>query len=193
VFFSYYSSLSQPELVTPAGERRSQWYGVSLTPTAFFDGREQAVQVTHPDSFLVVYRDQFTGARAHNTVIELRLDSATTTIDSQQVRIGVQIHPTDTTVDRMTNLSLVGIVYEDSVPYYSLLHGDTVHAPLVVRAVIADTWGVPIQLRFGTDFDTVLTTAVRGWNISHVGVAAFIQDTASKAVLQAVTRYRLID
>jgi len=59
--------------------------------------------------------------------------------------------------------------------------------------VIADTWGVPIRLRFGTDFDTVLTTAVRGWDISHVGVAAFVQDTASQAVLQAVTRYRLID
>ncbi|MEO0079421.1 MAG: hypothetical protein ABIK44_01930 [candidate division WOR-3 bacterium] len=192
VHFIYYSSLSQPELVTPAGEGRSRWYGVSLWPTAFFSGRRQE-QITSPDSFYAAYQAEFLGARSRTTVLAMALDSATTLIDSQRVSIGVRVHPTDTVANRLTGVNLVGIVFEDSVPYYSPLRGETVYASVAVRQVIGDTWGVPIRLSFGADLDTVLTTPTGSWRFDKVGVAAFVQDTTTKEVLQAVMKRRIME
>jgi len=190
VFFGYYGSTSPPELRTAAGEQRERWYNLSAWPSAVFDGRP-GPQVVEPDSFYPVYRDMIDGARAQTTVLELALDTALTRADSAQVSIGVRIEPTDSVVDAMAQLALVAVVFEDSVPYEFL--GDTLPAWNVVRRVLSDTWGIPVSLRFGVPFETTLVVPNSGWRPKLVGAAAFVQDTATKQVLQSVLRRRLGD
>ncbi|MBN2465888.1 hypothetical protein JXD38_09750, partial [candidate division WOR-3 bacterium] len=123
-------------------------------------------------------------------VLEMMLDSATTRLDSAELSIGVHITPTDSAVDEMSGLMLVAVVYEDSAPYYSFLQQDTAYVRYCVRSVIGDTWGIPLKLSFGQDYDTVLTTPLGAWKRRHLGAAVFVQDTSSLRVLQSVGKRR---
>jgi len=192
VHFVWYQSPDHPELSTPAGDERSkaEKYDVGgFWPTAFFDGFYRAPQVS--DSFYEIYDNMVGQARALTTVLEMSLDSATTRLDSTELSIGVHVTPTDSVVDRMNGLMLVAVVYEDSAPYYSMLRQDTAYARYCARRVIGDTWGIPLALRFGVNYDTVLTTPLGAWNRPHLGVAVFVQDTGSLRVLQSVGKTRL--
>lgn len=184
----YYSALSHPELESNAGRARANWYGVepTLLPLTFFDGTNRAPPVTQPDSFYPVYRNMTDGTRARKTFLEIKLDS--TRVDGEQVAIRVWIEPTDSTVERVSNLRLVALVYEDSVPYYSLLMGDTVFISRVVRTVVGDSFGVPVNLRFGVSYDTLLRAPVQGWNIDRIGVAVAVQDGATRTVFQSAIK-----
>lgn len=188
MFFGHFGAGSPSGFITPAGTERERWYGVSWQPSAVFDGRP-GPQVQEPDSFYPVYRDMIDGARSRRTVLEMVLDTALTKADSAQVSIGVRIEPTDSVVDEMAHLALVAVVFEDSVPYECL--GDTLYAWRVVRRVLSDTWGIPVSLRFGTAFETTLVAPNPGWRPGLIGVAAFVQDTASKQVLQSAARLKL--
>lgn len=154
-----------------------------MTPSAVFDGR-LGPQVEHPDSFYPVYRDMIDGARAVTAVVEMQLDTLRTCSDSQTVSIGIRAVPTDSVVDTMTGLRLVAILFEDSVPYEML--GDTFYARMVVRSVLNDTFGIPLVLKFGREFDTTLTVPVQGWNVTRLGAAVFLQEYSSRQVLQSV-------
>lgn len=188
----YFSGISpHSELESPEGKARANWYGIieSGLPIAFFDGTGRAPQVMLPDSFYSIYKDMIDGARAQKSVLEMSLDPATTRIDSLWLRIGVHITPTDSVVNTMTALRLVAVVYEDSVPY---LPGDTVcYSPMTVRKVVGDSFGIPLQLKFGQDFDTLLTTPVANYATKRVGVAVFVQDRTNRAVLQSTVRRRI--
>jgi hypothetical protein len=174
-------------LSTGAGDERSRRYNVAgLWPTAFFDGFYRAPQVSDRDSFYTVYDNMVGQARSLTTVMEMSLDSATTRLDSTGLSIGVHITPTDSAVDAMSGLMLVAVVYEDSAPFFSALRQDTAYVRYCARCVIGDTWGVPLQLSFGQDYDTVLTAPLGAWNRSHLGAAVFVQDTSSLRVLQSV-------
>jgi hypothetical protein len=190
VYFSYYEGASFPELQTGGGLERGRWYNLGMTrPAAMFDG-ELGPQVTELDSFYPRYRDMIDGARSVPAKLEIRLDTAVTRADSAQVTLGVVVTPTDSAVDTMGNLRLVAVVYEDSVPYVNFA-GDTLYARLVARRVLADTWGIPLHLTFGQDFDTTLRTPAAGWRPDRLGAAVFVQDVGTRAVMQSVVRRRL--
>ena len=189
VHFVWFQPPNHVELQTPEGEERSARYNVGgFWPTAFFDGFYRAPQIS--DSFYEVYDNMIEQARSRTTVLEMSLDPATTRLDANQINIGVHITPTDSAVDTMGSLMLVAVVYEDSVPYISPLGPDTVYARFCARHVIGGTWGIPVTLRLGTDFDTVLTTPDSTWNRSRLGAAVFVQDTSSLRVLQSVGKPR---
>jgi hypothetical protein len=188
----YYTGESHPELSSLAGRARGEWYGVGLeAPLAFFDGTSRAPQITVPDSFYPVYRDMIDATRSQPTCLEIEVDSIATVIDPTVLQLRLRITPTDSVVDTMTSLRLVAIVYEDSLPYYSFLIGDTVYAPMVVRQVVGDSFGIPLHLKFGRDFDTTVVTGVRGYNINRVGVVVSVQDFISKSVLQSLVKWRI--
>ena len=189
--FVWYQSPNHPELATAAGDERSKRYNVGgFWPAAFFDGFYRAPTVSVLDSFYGVYDNMVGQARALTTVLEMSLDSATTRLDSTKLSIGVHITSTDSTVNAMNSLMLVAVIYEDSTPYRSQVGGDTAYARYCARCVIGDTWGVPLRLHFGTDFDTVLNTSLGTWNRSRLGAAVFVQDTSSLRVLQSVGKLR---
>jgi hypothetical protein len=187
----WYQAPNHPDLIAQAGEERSRRYNVAgLWPSAFFDGFYRAPQVSDT-LFYEPYRNMIQQARSLTTALEISFDSAATRLDSSQLRIGVHISPTDSVVDAMPSLMLVAVVCEDSVPYISTLSGDTVYARFCARRVIGDTWGIPLTLHFGADFDTVLTTPLGAWNRSRLGAAVFVQDTSSLRVLQSVGKLRI--
>lgn len=186
----WYQSPNHPELLTPEGEERSKRYNVGgAWPAAFFDGFYRAPTVPSIDSFYGVYDGMVGQARSLTTVLEMSLDTAATRLDSTELSVGVHITPTDSAVNTMSSLMLVAVIYEDSVPYISLLGGDTAYVRFCARHVIGDTWGIPVTLRLGTDYDTVLTTPLDPvWNRSRLAAAIFVQDTSSLRVLQSVGR-----
>jgi len=189
----YYLSEMHPELESKAGKARTEWYGVvpHLAPLAFFDGNVRSPQIPIPDSFYPIYRNMIDGARAQQTFLEMTIDSSTTGIEPALLHLGIRITPTDSSVDTMTTLRLVAIVYEDGVPYYSMLRGDTVFSPMTVRQVIGDSFGIPIRLKFGQNFDTLLTTPVSDYNIDRVGVVVSVQNYLNRAVYQSVIKRKL--
>jgi hypothetical protein len=189
VHFVWYESPNHAEIRSPAGTARSARYNVGgLWPAAFFDGFYRAGQVS--DTFYETYDHWIQQARALGSILVVSLDSSTTGLDSTQMRLGVHITPTDTAVNSMSTLMLVAVVYEDSAPYISSLSGDTAYARFCARCVIGDTWGVPLKLRFGKDYDTVLTTPLGNWDRSRLGAAVFVQDTSNLRVMWSVARQR---
>jgi hypothetical protein len=146
-----------------------------------------------PDLYYKTYDSMVRHARSLTTVLELSLDSAATRLDSTELSIGVHITPTDSAVDSMAGLALVAVIYEDSVPYFSEYHGDTAYIRFCARQAIGGTWGIPLTLRLGTDYDTVLTAPLGAWNRSHLGAAVFVQDTSNLRVIQSVCRTRFAD
>jgi hypothetical protein len=194
VHFIWFQSPDHPELSTAAGDVRAERYNVAgLWPTAFFDGFYRAPQVSEPDSFYEVYDNMVGQARSLTTAMEMSLDSTTTRVDSTELSIGVHITPTDSAVNTLSGLMLVAVIFEDSAPYYSFLQQDTAYVPYCVRSVIGDTWGVPLDLSFGEDYDTVLTAPLGTWNRAHLGAAVFVQDTSNLRILQSVGRRKLED
>lgn len=189
-FVIYYDSELLPQLASPAGKARAEWYGVGgERPLAFFDGTIRSPQVTLPDSFYPVYRDMVDASRARKTMLEMRIDSAA--IDSSRLTVRLIITPTDSSADTITSLRLVAIVFEDSVPYYSVLRTDTFYSPMTVRTVIGDSFGIPLRVRFGQDFDTVLSTPVPDWNPNHTGIAVTVQNLANRTALQTAVKWRI--
>ncbi len=146
----------------------------------YFDGGDAAAQETLYDAF----RTRIEGARSQKTMLEMSLDTAGTRIEAPDVRIGVHISPVDTLIDAMENLMLVAVLFEDSIAHPGF-SGDTVYVP-IVRDVIGGAWGVPVHLRYATEFDTVLEATLGNWREGYMGVAVFVQDTATKQVLQSV-------
>jgi len=185
VYIAYFRNKG---LATPAGDARTGWYVATPAPRAVFSGR-LVDQVTERDSFYSFFSGEAVRSRADSTPFEMWMDTLTTAIAPPALRIGVHINPTDSVVDEMRNLFLVAVVYEDSFGAPGL-HGDTIFAP-IARAVVTDTWGVPLSLRFGSEFDTTLETTLGEWETSRLGVAAFVQDTSTKDILQATVIRRI--
>jgi len=197
----WYQSPLHPELSSPAGNERGRRYNVDgFWPSAFFDGFYRAPQEPNVDSFFSLYTGMAGQARSVSSVLSMAIDTANTRVDSALVHVGIHITATDTSVDHISSLMLAAVVFEDSAPFKSLVGGDSLYARFCGRCVIGDTlgWGVPLKLHFGSDFDTVLTTApwdtldgsVRHWNRSRLGVVVLVQDTSSLRVMQSVSKFR---
>ncbi|MGB9742222.1 MAG: hypothetical protein ACPL0F_03570 [bacterium] len=190
VYVIYYDPETHPELGSLAGIARAEWYGTGMErPLAFFNGTFRSPQITLPDSFYPVYRDMIDAARARKTVLEMMIDHWA--IDSASLTIELKLTPTDSSIDTLTTLRLVAIVFEDSVPYYSFLIGDTFYSPMTVRQVIGDSFGLPFTCRFGQDWDTVLTTPVTGYNINRVGIVVSVQNLETREVIQTAIKWRI--
>ncbi len=188
MFLAYYDSSTAPQFGSGDGQARIRWYGVGLYPSAAFDG-ELGPAIEHPDSFYPVYRDMIDAARSQTTGIEMALDTLATGVDSAALHIGVRITPTDSSVNQAGILRLLAVVYEDSLPYEFI--GETLYARTVVREVVGDSLGLPLQLRFGDEFETTLVVPRGDWQLDKLGCAVFVQDTLEKQVLQSVGKHRI--
>lgn len=147
----------------------------------YFDGGSAAPQETLYDAF----RTRIEAARSRKTMLEMELDTVATGIGAGEVRVGVRINTLDTLVNEIESLMLVAVVFADSVMHTRLGSPDTGYAPVAVD-VVGGPWGVPVRLRYATELDTVLSTALGNWPQDRLGVAVFVQDTATRAVLQSV-------
>lgn len=153
---------------------------------SFFDGGDAALQET----LYSALRGRVEAARSRPTMMEMTIDTATTAVDSPRVTVGVDISPLDTLLNDRANLTLVAVLYEDSVPHPAARGGDTVYVPVAVD-VIGGPWGVPVSLQYATPFDTVLETPLGDWRRDYLGVAVFVQDTATREVLQSAVLKRI--
>jgi hypothetical protein len=85
---------------------------------------------------------------------------------------------------------LVAVLFQDSVPHARFGSSDTSYVPIAAD-IIGGPWGVPVRLRYAAGFDTVLATTLGNRREDRLGVAVFVQDTATKAVLQTVVTRKL--
>ncbi|MFO7674978.1 MAG: hypothetical protein R6X12_01470 [bacterium] len=168
--------------------RRAQWYGYGLgfEPVTYFDGGDAAFQETLYDAL----RSRVDAARSRKTMLEMALDTAATGIVGSELRVGVRITTLDTLVDDIDGLMLVAVVFQDSVTRVRFGSTDTSYVPIAAD-IIGGPWGVPVRLRYATELDTVLATPYRGWRQDRLGVAVFVQDTATRAVMQTVVTRKL--
>lgn len=186
-YFTYRSDTLGDTLATRSSLARAQWYGHEpiLVPVTYFDGRDPQ---SFDDTLYERFRNRVEGARSRRTMFEMALDTATTGIEGGNVRVGVWINPLDTLVNDMRSLMLVAVLFQDSVGFAYPGSPDTFFVPIAVD-VIGGPWGVPVRPRYAVELDTVLTAGLGNWRTDRLGVAVFIQDTATKRVMQtAVTR-----
>jgi len=116
-------------------------------------------------------------------------DSLTASISTDgNAEVGVYIRPTDPEVDEMESLMLVAVVFEDSVAHAGL--SDSIAYAPIARDIAGGPWGVPVSFTFPNGFDTTLSFELGNWREDYLGVAVFVQDTATREVLQSVTRRR---
>lgn len=167
---------------------RALWYGYGLgfEPASFFDGGDAALQET----LYSALRGRIEAARSRKTMMEMTFDSASTVLDSSRVAVGVSINPLDTLINDRPNLMLVAVLYEDSVGHPGIGGGDSVYVPIAVD-VIGGPWGVPVSLQYATPFDTLLEAPLGDWRRDYLGVAVFVQDTATREVLQSAVMKRI--
>jgi len=168
---------------------RAQWYGYGLgfEPATYFDGTDAAGQET----LYSALRARIEAARSRKTMLEMELDTAVTGIVGTEVRVGVRIIALDTLVDKMAGLMLVPVLFQDSVGHEIWGTQDTMYVPIACD-VIGGPWGVPVSPRYAVEFDTVLTATLGNWRTDRLGVAVFVQDTATRAVMQSVVTRKIV-
>jgi hypothetical protein len=186
-YFTYRSDTVGDTLATPAANARANWYGHQLgfEPVVYFDGGGAVAGETLYDEF----RNRIEGARSRESLLEMPGDSLTARILTDgTAEVGVYIRPTDPQVDEMRSLMLVAVMFEDSVSHRAV-GGDTAYVP-IAREVAGGPWGVPVGFEFPQAFDTTFNIELGNWRDDYLGIAVFVQDTATKEVLQSVTRRR---
>ena len=186
-YFTYRSDTVFDTLATPAALARANWYGhqQGFEPIVYFDGGDAVAGETLYDEF----SNRIEGARSKESLLEMPVDSLTADIATGgAASIGVHIRPTDPQVDEMGSLMLVAVLFEDSVAHEAV-GGDTAYVP-IAREVAGGPWGVPVVFEFPTPLDATFNIELGSWREDYLGIAVFVQDTATKEVLQAVTRRR---
>jgi hypothetical protein len=185
-----YHPLETDTFVNAESKTRGRWYNYGYEPACIFDG-SSPIHVDNSDSFYVRYQDNILGARSQPTSLTIEFDTTITKIDSTQLMIGFSLTPTESLPDP-TNLRLFTVIYEDSASYVSNFPPfPTKHSLFVVRKILPDTLGLNLTVNFPNTFDTVFVTRLGNWQPEHIGVASFVQNIATKNVLQAVVKRKL--
>lgn len=186
----YATEFAPPELASPDyAPRKARYFDGSNWPTAFFDG-VMGEPIAEVDSFYPKYRAAIAGARADSALVTIVLDSVRALGDTA-LGVAVRVAATDTTLAGRRGLMLAALVFEDSAPYFSRLIEETLHVRYCVRGIAGGPWGVPVQPQFGDDLDTMLVVRLGSWNRQRLGVAVFVQDTATLSVLQSAGLRRI--
>jgi hypothetical protein len=189
-FVWYAAEFVPPELACSSYyARKAKYYDGTDWPVAFFDGA-LAEPILEVDSFFSKYVGYVAAARATAALVTITIDS-TEIVGDTALSVALHVAATDTLINDREGLQLTAVVVEDSAPYYSFLNQDTVYVRACVRRVIGGDWGVPVDLEFGDELDTILTTRLGDWKPEHLGVVVFLQDTSSLEVLQSAGRKRI--
>lgn len=171
------------DTLSPVGiESRSVLYGEGTggEPATVFDGGP-IIRTGDPGLNYPTFRDCWLGARSRLPLAQLvAIGGTAASLCSVALDVtGVDSTPPDT-------FRLFIVICEDSVRSYLPGNSDTIFNH-VVRAFLPDTLGTPVALAARDTLRFVERTALRPfWNPSRLWAAAWVQDMASRRVLQAV-------
>jgi hypothetical protein len=168
-------------------EDRAAWYQEpgGGEPATVFDGGE-VVRTAGPEYNHETFENCLLAARSVRPAAQLELSgSAGSGVCSVQVRAwGVDSTPAET-------LRLFVAICEDSVVSRLPGNAETLFSR-VVRRLLPDENGLAVTLRLGDTCTTVQRSACEPfWNPARLSAVAFVQDVATRKVLQAGSLRRL--
>ena len=174
-------------LSPPCVETRSALYSEATggEPATVFDGGS-VIRTPGPDYNYETFHNQFLGAKNVRPRAQLEIGGAVWTAACSVVvrATGVDSTPTD-------SLRLFMIIYEDSVRSRMPGNADTIFNH-VMRSMLPDENGVPVTLIPTDTIQIVERFALQPfWNPARLGAVAFVQDMATRKVLQAAHCRRL--
>ncbi len=165
-------------LGTPETDARMSFYGVVNLPYCVFGGLHNTLGA--PLNVYEVYRDSFLVESAKRSPLALRLTADQAGIATVQVKALTAVPPA---------LVLHTVVAEDSVyyvgPYKSLWR-------FVARDMIPDQNGDTLRLATGDSLSRTKGFSIQpNWNVNRLYVFAFLQNPATREILQA-TQVKLV-
>ncbi|MEO0206504.1 MAG: Omp28-related outer membrane protein [candidate division WOR-3 bacterium] len=159
---------------------RESLYSIQTSPIVVFDGLYN-VQTEKPEDNYPTYKNYITSERGKKTCLRLGLEKKT---EGSVVSLTVKIVAVDSIVSSDYRLFIV--VTEDSVYFKQAGAPDSIFY-FVMRKMIPDEKGIEINPVYPDSIiketDFVLQS---NWNANKLGIVTFIQNMATKEVIQAI-------
>ncbi len=170
----YHMRLNGDTLSPQDAQARADWYEVgNRAPIAFFDGMEKWIGAQSVESAYNGYRDKIAIRRAVWSPLEMKMEAWLTATAIRIDRAGMP--PSSTFGD----LKLRLVLFQDSVLFNSSVYD------FVVRVV--EEMDISL-LSLDTSYATIAFP--NQWENGTLGAVAFVQDDATREVLQAVVKNR---
>jgi len=158
---------------------RNSYYNPSGVPTAYFDGLNAVVGGSHTQSMYSNYLPRVTSRIAVPSKYTI---SATGSLDGTNLNIVATVAKPE--ADTNTNVLLHCVVTESHIQYS--WQGQT-HLNFVNRLMLPNQNGTAVSLATGEEQTYNLTGIINStWNINTCEVVLFLQNNATKEILQGV-------
>ncbi|MEO0092539.1 MAG: hypothetical protein ABIK61_07505 [candidate division WOR-3 bacterium] len=166
--------------------RKNFYYDTGGEPAVLFDGIGP-VWTQDPSQNYQTYKNYIINRRNRKSPLLIRLDSQ---IQTNTGIIRTTIVPTDTITT--TNLSLFFVICEDSVRFFLSGATDTIFNH-VMRLMIPNENGIACTLAFGDSLiKEVQFPLEQNWNRTKLTAISFVQDLATKEILQSAIKKPLL-
>jgi thiol-disulfide isomerase/thioredoxin len=165
---------------------RESFYGVTSSPATVFDGSSGIVQVEDPAQNYAVFSNWITNERNMPPKMKLLLE-INTIASSVNARLHIMV--IDSLVE--SEYRLFFILYEDSVFFVQTGAPDSIFY-FVARKMIPDEQGILIDPAYPDSLVREVDFNLSpDWDQDRLGLVAFVQDMATKQILQAVVDKRI--
>ena len=164
---------------------RESLYQINASPTVIFDGTN-LVQTEDPNQDYYVYKNWIIHER--NIAPQLRLHLETRLVSAS---VNLKLHIVSVDSINNGNYYIFVVLYEDSV-YFPQAGAPESTFSFVMRKMIPDENGIPIDLAYPDSMMIEMDfTLQSNWDTRKLGIVAFVQNMASKEVLQATVNKRI--
>lgn len=161
-------------------EARRSYYGISGTPTAFFDGGNQQIGGSSTSSMYSIYLPK---VNARLTVASHFTISATGTATGDQYAVNVTVAKPE--ADSNTNVVLHAAITQSNIAAYAW--GANTYLNNVNRLMSPGAGGTPVSLNTGeqTTIPLSFTFSSTLYNPHECELVLWLQNTVTKEILQA--------
>jgi thiol-disulfide isomerase/thioredoxin len=173
----YHPTVGADPFGTSETDEREQWYGAVSAglPQIYFDGvvnQQHSYEETYAE-----YKAVVDSRLSVPAVLELGLNAS---VEGDSLTVGVELQPVGDVGEGQFSCRVA--VYEDDLDF-TAPNGQT-HFRYTVRDLLP-SWDVTLATAEGRDWAVALDPT---WKTGDLGVVAFVQNTATREILQAARR-----